>query len=119
MSVGGSKSSSNNQAQQQSTSTQTLDPDIKNALLGNYGNAQSLVANSTYKPISATDISGFENPFTSDVIAKSDANIDLGTQQQLQQNAGQAVAAHAFGGDRATVADALTPRGCGEDESQH
>ncbi len=108
MSVGGSKSSNKTQAQQQATSTQTLDPDIKSALFQNYGQAKSLVAGSAYKPISGSDITGFENPFTKDVIGASDANVDLGTQQQLQRNAGQAVAAHAFGGDRGVVADALT-----------
>jgi hypothetical protein len=39
----GSKSDAQTQAQ--STSQQTLDPQIESALLGNYGNAQSLVAN--------------------------------------------------------------------------
>jgi hypothetical protein len=108
MSVGGSKSSSKNQAQQQATSQQSLDPDIKSALLGNFGHAQDLVAGSSYKPVGASDIAGFSNPFTSGVIDTTNSNLDLQRQQQLEQNAGAAVASHAFGGDRATVADALT-----------
>lgn len=49
------KSSSNNNSQQQATSQQTLDPQIKQALLGNYGNAQNL-ASQPYQPFTGQQV---------------------------------------------------------------
>jgi hypothetical protein len=156
----GSKSNSQNQSQ--STSSQGLDPAIKSSLLGNYGNVQSLVANTpsqysgqliapfnptqtagqqglldlgasntgdaalsgagtaigsaaTYKPntvnpisLAGVNLSPYENPYTSDVINTTMAQLNQQNKIANNANDASATSAGAFGGDRSAVQDALT-----------
>jgi hypothetical protein len=62
----------------------------------------------TAQPLTSVDLSGYMNPYTSDVI--NTAMNDLGRQQQIadQGAASQATAAGAFGGSRSAVLQNLT-----------
>lgn len=101
MSGGASKSKSN--SNQQATSTQQLDPQIKQALLDNYGHAQGVAANSQYNPLSAGMIQNYQNPYTQQVIDTTNADIARQGQINGVQGDQQAAAAGAFGGSRSGV----------------
>lgn len=116
MSIGGSKGSSQNQSQ--STSNSYLDPQIENLLAQNYGQAQNLVDNSSYKPLSASEISNYENPYTSEVVGTTNQELQQQNQIANQANQESATTQGAFGGDRASVLQALTNLGYSQAEAQ-
>lgn len=110
MSGGGSKSSSKNQSTQtsQQTSSSYLDPDIKNAIFNRYTQAEGFANGASYQPITGSDIASFQNPYTSQVVDATNADLDRQAAIARQGVASQAVASGAYGGDRATVAASLS-----------
>lgn len=58
--------------------------------------------------LSGVDLSKYLDPYTQDVVNTTNQNIDLQRQRDINSNAGQAVAAGAFGGSRQGVGDSLT-----------
>lgn len=58
--------------------------------------------------ILSLDRDAYTNPYLNDVVGYAMDDLDKSRQQSLMQNADKAVAAKAFGGDRAAVIDAVT-----------
>ena len=100
------KSSSKNQSQ--STSQSTQNPAILAALLGNYGSTERFAGGDTYSPLTASQIQGYESPYTSSVINATTAALQNQTSQQIAQGDLSASASGAFNGDRVGVQDAVT-----------
>jgi hypothetical protein len=112
------------------TSTTSIDPDLKAAYLANIGQAQSVagalpvrqfagfnplytageqqVTNEALNPFTGESIKQFMNPYESEVVQRSLA--DIGGQLDIQRikDRQAATAAKAFGGSRQGVAESLT-----------
>jgi hypothetical protein len=112
------------------TSTTAIDPDLKAAYLANIGQAQSVagalpvrqfagfnplytageqqVTNEALNPFTGESIKQFMNPYESEVVQRSLA--DIGGQLDIQRirDRQAATAAKAFGGSRQGVAESLT-----------
>ena len=91
-----------------SKQTTSIDSYTQGLQRDNYQNAMSKFGNAEYKPVSATDISGYMSPYQQDVIDSSLAT--LGDQENMALNAQKdaAIRAKAFGGTGRDVAEALT-----------
>lgn len=92
---------------QGSKTTQSVDGQTRNLGLLAYQNAQN-IANTPFQAFDPNSIAQYESPYTQQVIDAGTADLNKQRDQVLTQNAGQATAQHAFGGDRAAVADSLT-----------
>lgn len=75
-----------------------------------YINTAANYAQQGAAPITAAQISSYENPYQSDVINSTLANINETNTQQQQQLKGNAISSGAFGGDRAGIASAELSR---------
>jgi len=104
MSGGGSSSNS----QQQSQETSAINPQVLSDVLGNYSNAQSGIGSSTYSPLTAGQISTYENPYQSDVVNSTMAALQNQNQQQTSQNGLAAGASGDYNSNRLGVQNALT-----------
>jgi len=104
MSGGGSESNSENQSQ----STSQINPQILDDVLDNFNQAQSGIGSSTYSPLTAGQISTYENPYQSDVINSTMAALQNQNQQQTSQNGLTAGASGDYNSNRLGVQNALT-----------
>lgn len=113
-----------------STSTQTIDPELKQAYLQNLEQARSVAGalpvqqfagfNPMYQageqaainigltPFTAQSIQEFQNPYEQQVIQGTLGDIEQARQMQALQNAQAATQARAFGGSRYGVQQSLT-----------
>lgn len=105
MSFGKNKSKSNQ------TSQSYLDPSIVSAQMGNISDTKNFIGSTPYRPLTGSQIQGFESPYTDDVVNKSLADLNHQQGVDIAGNHSAATAAHAFGGSGAQVADALTQEG--------
>ena len=62
----------------------------------------------TYNPVTGSQISQYESPYTSSVVNATQAEFNNQNAQQQQQVEGNAISQGAFGGDRAAVAQGIT-----------
>ena len=93
-----------------------IDPRTSAAQWGNWNSAQQLIP--TYTPTSQADIAGYFSPYANQVVGQSLGALDRSRQMAVNGIADQAQAAHAFGGSRHGVAEALTNQGYAEQASQ-
>jgi hypothetical protein len=113
-----------------STSTTSIDPELKSAYLQNLDQARSVAAglpaqqfagfNPMYQageqaaynigltPFNAQSIQEFQNPYEQQVIQGTLGDIEQARQMQVMRDAQQATAAKAFGGSRYGVQESLT-----------
>jgi hypothetical protein len=113
-----------------STSTSSIDPDLKAAYLANIGQAQSvagalpvrqfagfnplyqageeLVTNEALTPFTGESIQQFMNPYENEVVQRSLADVGGALETQRLRDRQAATAARAFGGSRQGVAESLT-----------
>jgi len=113
-----------------STSTSSIDPDLKAAYLANIGQAQSvagalpvrqfagfnplyqageeLVTNEALTPFTGESIQQFMNPYENEVVQRSLADVSGALDTQRLRDRQAATAARAFGGSRQGVAESLT-----------
>jgi hypothetical protein len=89
-----------------SKNTSYIAPEDKARQLANYEGAQGL--NPNYSPTSASQIQGFMSPYIDNVVNTSLGALDRSRQMAVNHIGDQAQAAHAFGGSRHGVAEALT-----------
>lgn len=106
--MSGSKGGSKQSTTQSGTQTQTLDPSVTAALQANLAKALQTFGSSSYSPVTASQVQGYQSPFTAGVIDTT--NSDLARQNQIanQGNNESATSQGAFGGDRSAVLNALT-----------
>jgi hypothetical protein len=112
------------------TSTTSIDPDLKAAYLRNLGQAQSVagalpvrqfagfnplykageqqVTNEALTPFTGQSIQQFMNPYETDVIQRALGDVGGALQTQQLRDRQAATAAKAFGGSRQGVAESLT-----------
>ena len=113
-----------------STSTSSIDPDLKAAYLANIGQAQSvagalpvrqfagfnplyqageeLVTNEALTPFTGESIQQFMNPYENEVVQRSLADVSGALDTQRLRDRQAATAARAFGGSRQGVQESLT-----------
>jgi hypothetical protein len=92
-----------------SKSTKThswIDPQTRAFQVGNYQAAQGLAP--TYTPTSAGQINQYLNPYRQEVVDHSLRSLDRARQMTVNGIGDAAQRAHAFGGSRHAVAEALT-----------
>jgi len=116
-----------------STSSTSIDPELKSAYLQNLDQARSVAAelprqqfagfnpmytageeaayNIGLTPFNAQSIQEFQNPYEQQVIQGTLGDIEQARQMQVMRDAQQATAAKAFGGSRYGVQSALTNQG--------
>ena len=112
------------------TSSTSIDPQIKEAFLTNFRQAQGVaealpvqqfagynplyqageqqIVNQSLTPFSGADINAFMNPYTQDVIDRSLGDIESSRQMQDIRDRQAATQARAFGGSRQGVQSSLT-----------
>jgi hypothetical protein len=90
--------------------------DPKNAMAAQMDRSQ--VQNLTPQTFAGSDMSAYQNPYTSQVIDATLADIDRQRQMSLSGQAGQFTQAGAFGGSRQGVADSLTNEAYGRQAAQ-
>ena len=112
------------------TSTTSIDPDLKAAYLANIQQGQSVagalparqfagfnplytageqqITNEALNPFTGESIQQFMNPYENQVVQRSLADVGSALQTQQLQNRQAATAAKAFGGSRQGVAESLT-----------
>jgi len=112
------------------TSSTSIDPQIKEAFLQNFGQAQNVAAalpvqqfagfnplyqagerqlvNQSLTPFTGQEIGGFMNPYTQEVIDRSLGDIESSRQMQDIRDRQAATQARAFGGSRQGVQSSLT-----------
>jgi hypothetical protein len=112
------------------TATTSIDPDLKAAYLANIGQAQSvagalpvrqfagfnplytageqLVTNEALTPFTGESIQQFMNPYESEVVQRSLADVGGALETQRLRDRQAATAARAFGGSRQGVQESLT-----------
>lgn len=73
-----------------------------------YNSAVAALGNSSYKPVTSEQISGYMSPYLSNVADTTISGLNKSRQMALNQGADAATAAKAFGGSRHGVADSLT-----------
>lgn len=86
------------------TKTTTTNPNA----VSQYKSAVSTLGNSSYKPVSSEQISGYMNPYTSSVIDATLARSNQNQQLALNGNQDNAIRSGAFGGTGLSVQNALT-----------
>ena len=112
------------------TSSTSIDPQIKEAFLQNFGQAQNVagalpvqqfagynplytagerqIVNQSLTPFTGRDINAFMNPYQEDVINRSLSDIESSRQMQDIRDRQAATQARAFGGSRQGVQSSLT-----------
>lgn len=93
-----------------------IDPRTSAAQWANYGQAQQIAP--TYTPTSPELIAQYANPYAGAVVDQSLAALDRSRRMAVNGIGDQAAAAHAFGGSRHGVAEALTNTGYAEQAGQ-
>lgn len=93
-----------------------IDPWTRDAQRANYAGAQQVAP--TYTPTSAAMIGQYQNPYVDQVVGRSGQALERQRQMAVNTVADQAQAAHAFGGSRHGVAEALTNQGYAEQAAQ-
>jgi hypothetical protein len=114
----------------ETTATSSIDPQLKQAYLGNIRQAQSVagalpvrqfagfnplytageqqVTNEALTPFTGESIQQFMNPYENDVVQRALSDVGGALQTQQLQNRQAATAAKAFGGSRQGVQESLT-----------
>jgi hypothetical protein len=93
-----------------------IDPRTSAAQWANYGQAKQLAP--TYTPTSPELIAQYANPYSGAVVDQSLAALDRSRRMAVNGVNDQAAAAHAFGGSRHGVAEALTNAGYADQAAQ-
>jgi hypothetical protein len=93
-----------------------IDPKTSAAQWGNFAGAQAIAP--TYTPTSAAQIGSYYSPYADQVVDRSLAALDRSRQMAVNAIADKAASAHAFGGSRQGVAEALTNQGYADQAGQ-